>query len=58
MLPTTRRDSQMLLLVPAFLAVWLLIALATIALCAYAGRADDETASAEFAPVIEISSAA
>ena len=47
----------MLLLVPVLL-VWLLIALATIALCAYAGQADDAMDPAELAPVIEISSAA
>ena len=47
----------MLLLVPVLL-VWLLIALATIALCAYAGQADDEMDPAELAPVIEIRSAA
>ncbi len=48
----------MLLLVPVFLVVWLAIALATIALCAYAGQADAEMDTAELAPVIEISSAA
>ncbi len=48
----------MLLLIPVFLVAWLLIALATIALCAYAGQADAEADTAELAPVIQISSAA
>ena len=48
----------MSLIVPALLLVWLLVALAAVALCAYARRTDEEIADAERAPVIDIRSAA
>jgi hypothetical protein len=40
------------------LAVWLLVATATVALCVYAKRADEEIAQPELAPVIELRSSA
>ena len=40
------------------LTVWLIVAVATVALCAYAGAADRELEQAELAPVIEITTAA
>ncbi len=46
------------LMLLALLAVWLLVALAAVALCAYARQADEELARAELVPVIELSSAA
>jgi hypothetical protein len=40
------------------LAVWLLVATATVALCVYAKRADEEIAQPELAPVIQLRSSA
>ena len=40
------------------LSIWLLVALAAVALCAYARHSDEEIAQADLAPVIDISSAA
>jgi hypothetical protein len=48
----------MLLLVPALLTVWLLVALAAVALCAHARRLDEEIAECELVSVIDIRSAA
>ena len=48
----------MLLLIPALLVVWLLVALAAVALCAHARRTDEQIQDAELAPVIDIRSAA
>jgi hypothetical protein len=39
-------------------SVWLFVALAAVALCAYARHSDEEIERAELAPVFEISSAA
>ena len=46
------------LLAFVILVVWLSAATATIALCVYAKRADEEIAQSELAPVIELSSSA
>ena len=48
----------MLLLVPALLTVWLLVALAAVALCAHARRLDEEITESELASVSDIRSAA
>ncbi len=47
----------MLVLVPALLTVWFLVALAAVALCAHARRLDEEIAE-ERVPVIDIRTAA
>ena len=46
------------LLAFVIIAVWLSVATATVALCAYAKRADEEIEHSELAPVIELSSSA
>ena len=48
----------MLFLICALLAVWLLLVLTAVALCAYARRTDEEIAQKELAPVIEFRSVA
>jgi|tagenome__1003787_1003787.scaffolds.fasta_scaffold20873314_2 hypothetical protein len=48
----------MLLFALILLVAWVLAALMAVSLCANARRVDEELASGELAPVIEISSAA
>jgi K+ transporter len=49
---------MLVLLALVILAVWGLVATATVALCVYAKRADDEMEGGELAPVIELFSSA
>ena len=49
---------MLVLITFVILAVWLLVATATVALCVYVRRADEEIAQPELAPVIELRSSA
>ena len=49
---------MLVLITFVILAVWLLVATATVALCVHAKRTDEEIAQPELAPVIELRSSA